>query len=238
MKEKELRKWMRKEKAEDAWWVSVDGKISSEPMRLSSTFKRAQGRQSSELLVLHDSQKDAKDPPWVVLDLTSELDEAQRRALMSKRRRGLGVVVQLGLLLILGGAGLFFLLKPEPPPPPPPSDPLEQVFEKMETVKAQGGVEAPVGSLLPELKIAVASSGRMLYVSNLSSEAWPSCEVILDGPDGYRYTWNRPLDSQGTLHKPIRDFLRNGESFPNEERVPKTVTVLVPGYRPWEDKFR
>ncbi len=238
MTEKELRIWMRREKAEDAWWVSIDGQACDEPMRLSSVFRRIRNQEAREVLVLHDSQKDAKDPPWVLLDPNSELNEDTRRELSKRQRISVGLVAQLLLLLIIGGAALYFILRPEPPPPPPPTDPLERVFEQMDSVEAEGGAEVDPEKLLPELRVAVASSGRIVYISNLSDVTWPSCEIILDGPDGYRSSWKAPIANHQTIHRPLREFLRDGEAFPREAQTPKSVTVLVPGYRPWEDDFR
>lgn len=239
MTEKEIRQWMRREKVIDSWYASVDGHTYDEPMRLSAVFRLDGVTPESCVLMLHVDQAEVKDPPWIELDTASELTTETRKAIAESRFHSWLLALQAGALLVVLCLVLYFVLRPEPSPPPPPADPIERLVQAIDAAKAQDSQASRTGEPhLPALQVHVAGSGRLLYVSNVSSVDWPGFEITLDGPPGYRYEHKSVLPSQGVVQVPMREFVRDGTPYPYAEEKPKRVEVVVPGYRPFKSQLR
>ena len=237
MTEKEIRRWMLEEVAADRWWLSVDGKLEDKPMTLSEAADRILGEQGKNAELLHDTQFHAKDRPWVTLDPKSVLTPERRKAVRPRRRRKLGrsTYLQLFIVLLIGlGFALIYLFRSgqEYFHTKKKTDSLDAVFAKID----QGGYHAT--SFEPELKATVAISGRLVYLVNKTSKTWGTVTVTLTGKrSGYQVVLTNPIRSNETIQIPLREFQKDGETYPYQESLPGGIKVEVPGYQPLEEKF-
>lgn len=222
----------------DSWWASVDDTPSESPMPLHEVFRLPGLKPGCELRVLHASKAGEKDEPWVDLDLTSALGEEKRKKLARKKRGSkLRPLVQLAIVLLIIGIVIIFVPRADQQKVEQIiDDPVERVIAKMSEVQS---TRAQGTEVLPALQVSVATSGRILFISNLSGQVWPSCEVIINEPDGYSYRWSDPVESLKTLHAPLRHFTNSRNQAYDQDSTPlRRVTIIVPGYRRWEDRFR
>lgn len=238
MTEKEIRLWMLKEKAPDAWWLSIDGEATGQTVQLEDAADRAADQPELTVQVLHVSQAEVKDPPWVPIEPDPVMSTQERESFRLKRpKRGKGLFIQLALLLILLIAAAVILI-PEAPVEAEqealPFDPFgkEKLMQELSAIDSAGRVATP------SVRAVVARTGHLLFVTNQNKEAWPSCVIWLDDQGtGYVYRNDEPVPPERTLQIPLRRFSKDGEAVFDLDRFTGYVIIEVPGYKAWEDRF-
>ncbi len=191
---------------------------------------------AASVLILHDTQREAKDPPWIDLDVARSLEDRQAGRLFVPRPQmnRLALIIQLTVLVLLVVGGTYFYLKST-------REPIEEEipeltrYERIIAVVGEDGFshEAP----LPPLRVAVARTGRLLLVSNLSDVPWSLVDVEINPPEGYRFVREGLLNPGQTAQLPLRDFVQGETPLDAEEETLRRIRVSVPGYRVWEDRF-
>lgn len=242
MTEKELRKWLANEKAEDRWSIAINGQTIEGFYKLEDVFELPEAEIGAKVQLLHRSMIDVKEPPWVLLELSSVLSSEQRERFRNRRKAESGpmskqLVVQLLIVLVVLGGVLAYVFWPEEQESEiAPVDPMDNVISKLEAVRLERKGKDDNDMSKPSLKISVGTSGRIIFISNLSDENWESCEAVIN--DEFHFKWNESIAPGRTIHAPLRTFSNGDKEFDIDDATPEKVTVTVPGFRVWEDRFR
>ncbi|WOO40953.1 hypothetical protein [Rubellicoccus peritrichatus] len=241
MTEKALRRWLAQENAEDSWSVAVNGTIIDGMYSLEAIFELPEVIKGADLQLLHKSKVGHAEPPWVRMEIASKMSESQRERFELAKKEGeasfhWAFLIQVVVVFIILGGALAYVFWPEEEIETAPEDPMERMITKLETVRTQRAEEGIETDSMPSLKVSVGTSGRIVFVSNLSEESWPSCELIIN--DTYRYLWDEEIVAGRTLHAPLRSFMGDNGSLDVEETPPEQVAVVVPGFRVWKDRFK
>ncbi|MBC2595811.1 hypothetical protein H5P28_16210 [Ruficoccus amylovorans] len=232
MTERELRLWMLEETIEDSWWLSVDGQNSEAPVTLSKAADYTAANADKEILVLHASQAEVKNPPWIPLE-PSPVMTPQERADFRLPKSWLGRGLQLGLLVVVV-AGLVYYFMPEPvvdesQQPPKVLVSREAMIKKLAVVEELGATAEPV------IDATIARSGRIFFITNHNTQAWPSITIRLE--DGYTCEWTQRVEPGITMQIPFRFFTRDGKALADGDVNLSRIVLEVPGLRKWEKNF-
>ena len=245
----ELRKWLRQQDQTDAWWVSVVKQADAEPLILEQTHpldevpQLPEVRRGLRVALLHVSQTEGEDPPWVELD-ESEWEPVASGASRGKRRRQrrstraqFRMLLQLGLLcVVLLGAGFFIVRQYFP-----------HLLERKEEAAAEqfSADFSNVEPLLPRLLATIGRTEYQFFITNEDPKnAWPQLriEVYVRGkPEPYVYLYEEGEVAVGeTVKVPLRLLQPPaGEEDLGEYRERLSRMVLtVPGFSESSFSFR
>lgn len=78
MKAKELREWLFQHSLEDSWYLSSEGYLFQELFTIKDIEDFAKRAQGSSLKVLHVSNCDMENPPWVDFDVSKPETSAKK----------------------------------------------------------------------------------------------------------------------------------------------------------------
>lgn len=206
-------------------------------MTLENVLKYAESLGGNPIvLILHDSQRTVKDPPWIDFDVVRSLEDRQAGRLFVPRPQMSWVAlgIQLAVLLILIGGGGVFYWKSTRPEEEKTAPQLSR-YERIVAVIGEQGFsdESP----LPALPAAVARTEHLLLLSNLSDVPWTEFEMEINPPNGYRLVRKELLPPGRTVRLSLRDFVKGETSLVEAELVMKRVRLRVPGFRDWEGRF-
>ncbi len=231
MTEREVRLWMLEESAKDAWWLSVDEETGEEPVSLTQAVNYAADNPDQMVQLLHVSQAEEQNPPWILLDPAPVMTPEERADLSLPKSR-LGFFLQLGLLLVVI-AGVVYYFMPEPV-----KDKESQqrtLVDREEMIKRLSVVEDLGEAPEPSVDATLARSGRIFFITNHNNEAWPSIKIHLE--DGYVCEWNERVEPGVTMQIPFRMFTKDGAPLPSGEVDLQRIVIEVPGLRKWEKNF-
>lgn len=235
MSEPSLRKLMQADHLEDSWHRCEAGQPSDATYTLEAIAAQPVDNGSLSRL-LHSSQRNVPNPPWIDLDLNQTLTP-QKRAQMQHTRRS--VILQLvGLLLVTFAVyGIYQYNDHRKRPKEPRERPT--VSEILTKAKTEKGDSFGQTDLDPQLDAFITLNDNIsLLVVNSSTETWPSCEVTINGPDGYTIRHDKGVAPSFALKLKLDEFMRDGVSFDPDSTSVKSARLDVPGFRPTELTIR
>ncbi|MEM9226523.1 MAG: hypothetical protein AAGA45_01010 [Verrucomicrobiota bacterium] len=235
MTEKEIRSWMLDEELPDQWWISLDDQTQEEPVSLQEAAESAAKEPEREVQVLHVSRVGDKEPPWVIVDADSAMSPEEREKLKSSKITfGIGVTVQLCVLLIIAGVVAYFIW---------PNEQRRSAYNIIDgynpDVLLEGLNEVDPEALQENrsLSTTVARTKRLLYIINKTDRTWTQCAVTLNETDGFAFVHEGEIPPEKTLTIPLRKFSREGESYTAVDQPITRIFIDVPGFQTYDKAF-
>ncbi|MEO0796590.1 MAG: hypothetical protein AAFX93_15580 [Verrucomicrobiota bacterium] len=237
MTERQLRKWMLRDRMNDAWFVSKGGESLDGPHSLSSIFRRT-NKAKKKVAIMHASQKNKKEPAWVYLDLKSHMRDGERHHLERKfKRRRQHVMVKVGAVVAV--AAIIALLTVDFSGAPGPADapssaqaymtPQERVLDRLAKNESSG---EPASEWKPVIKMALAETEKFFYIKNYNEDPWPSVEIVLNGRF-YLEMEDTRVEPNGDLAVPKRQLIDpdSRDRFVDLNEGLRHIKMVVPGFK-------
>lgn len=259
---------MRKESLTDAWFVSAgDGHVEDQLLSLSQIFARYSdgGTQTGKsVLILHENQRNRKDPAWIDLDLDSfepteraegkqrhtsgrsgDADAERGRSSRRNKRRTRGMLLQLIVVVVvlLIGVGAWYVYTHEE------EEQItfvseEEAHNRMLATLQQNLIQNNPDASAEEgepIRTVVSATQRMLMIKNSNLEAWPSFKLNITTTDGkvYRCSFDQSIPAYSTLSISMRKILTDKDEALSREdlRSGTTIELQIPGYKSWSSKL-
>jgi TM2 domain-containing membrane protein YozV len=73
MTPKQLREWLFKNSQDDQWWISLDAVTDDCPVTVKEIEERLKSGQYAQAQVLHVSQTELSNPPWIEAELPAPI---------------------------------------------------------------------------------------------------------------------------------------------------------------------
>ncbi len=184
MKIADLREWFCLNGKEDEWWVNVDGKSLGKPLNLELLEGILRENPSSKILVLHVSQAELDQPPWI--EVESDIP-----------------VINLGVK----NSGTIKYDNPLPPPPPPPPElQSSTIYNQQSTTQRK----APLSNLGGKSNEPLSMSGLDYQPSNAGAVSTPQFRQRLKILFSFRGRINRKQFMLAYLLKLVLMFVIGG----------------------------
>ena len=180
MKIADLREWFCLNGKEDEWWVNVDGKSLGKPLNLELLEGILRENPSSKILVLHVSQAELDQPPWI--EVESDIP-----------------VINLGVK----NSGT---IKYDNPLPPPPELQSSTIYNQQSTTQRK----APLSNLGGKSNEPLSMSGLDYQPSNAGAVSTPQFRQRLKILFSFRGRINRKQFMLAYLLKLVLMFVIGG----------------------------
>lgn len=208
---------MRREGLEDTWFASFeDGNVCPEPLTLAQIRERCESGRSTDLLILHTSQANAKKPSWIEFQLEADApatapagipaapqrnrgsDNSARPVASSSRRsrrssrRSRGVLLQFIVLIVVVVAGFaiwYFSTLEEN------KATITEMSEDEQIAHAVASLERNMlKHTFPEedpskeaLRTVISATQTSLTIKNSNLDEWPSLKLRFITAKGETY---------------------------------------------------